>query len=150
VKRHPSLVPLSDDHHRALVLARRLRQFSSTAEATEIESLAADVRREFEMDLERHFRIEERWLLPVLVDRGAGELANRIAKDHARLRTLVGGAWERDTANTLGTLLEKHVRFEEREVFPKAESLLLDDELTAVRDAALGTHDVGANDPNRS
>jgi hemerythrin-like domain-containing protein len=41
----------------------------------------------------------------------------------------------------VGSLLEKHVRFEEREVYPQAESLLAEDELASVRDAALRRDD---------
>ncbi len=134
MKRHLSLQPLSDDHHRALVLARHLRRSSAT-DAAEIESLAREVRHEFEVDLERHFCAEEDRLLPILAKRGAAELAERAADDHARLRSLVRGPWRQDTALDIGTLLEKHVRFEERVLFPEAESLLSEDELAAVPNA---------------
>ena len=74
MKRHPSLQPLSDEHHRALVLARRLRRDSSGMDGEHLAKLAREVRDEFEAELEPHFRLEERWLLPILEDRGAGRL----------------------------------------------------------------------------
>jgi hypothetical protein len=63
MKRHKWLKPLSDDHHRALVLARRLRQLSPNADSAEIETLAREVQIEFGRDLEPHFRREEEGLL---------------------------------------------------------------------------------------
>lgn len=137
MKRHPSLRPLSDDHHRALVLARRLRRISSETDAAAVTVLAREVREAFEKDLEPHFRVEERELLPALEARGAALLAKQTANDHARLRQLVRGAWSGETAGQLGTLLEKHVRFEERVVFPKAETCLSEAELACVHEAAL-------------
>lgn len=136
MKRHPSLQPLSDDHHRALVLARRLRRTSTGMDATVLGALAREVRREFDEDLEPHFRVEERRLLPALEGRGEGRLAAQTLEDHARLRALVHGVWSEATAQTLGGLLERHVRFEERVLFPEAESVLSEAELASVRDAA--------------
>lgn len=141
MKRHPSLQPLSDDHHRALVLARRLGRASSGTESTDLEALSRDVARQFEAELEPHFRVEERWLLPALEARGAERLAARTAEDHARLGDLVRGRWTRHTAERVGTLLEKHVRFEERVLFPKAEGLLSNAELASVRAAAVSRPD---------
>jgi hypothetical protein len=135
MKRHPALQLLSDDHHRALVLARRLRKFPDPAGSTEIESLAREVRLTFEGDLEPHFQVEEEWLLPRLVEKGAAGLAEQVAHDHARLRQRVLGVWVAGTAAEVGSLLERHVRFEERVVFPEAESLLLEAELENLREA---------------
>ncbi|HEX7784931.1 MAG TPA: hemerythrin domain-containing protein [Methylomirabilota bacterium] len=136
MKRHPSLQPLSDDHHRALVLARRLRRTSTGADATVLGALAREVQREFDEAIEPHFRVEERWLLPVLERRGEGRLAAQTLEDHARLRALVHGVWSEATAQTLGGLLQRHVRFEERVLFPEAEVVLSEAELASVRDAA--------------
>lgn len=132
-----ALQPLSDDHHRALVLARRLRRQSSRLGPAEVEALARETRAEFEAALEPHFQVEERFLLSALQSRGAGSLADRTAADHARLRALVQGRWDADVPAQLGTLLEEHVRFEERSVFPTAEDLLSAEELAAVQRAAM-------------
>lgn len=141
MKRHPSLRPLSDDHHRALVLARRLRRDSSGMNTQGLAKLAREVRDEFEAELEPHFRVEERWLLSALEDRGAGGLVAQTAEDHARLRGLVRGRWSKDTAHALGDLLERHVRFEERVLFPEAEALLSERELAPIRDATLANQE---------
>jgi hypothetical protein len=138
VKRHPSLQPLSDDHHRALVLARRLRRFSGGADSAALAALSREIQNQFDADLEPHFRVEERWLFPALEVRGAPGLAADAAADHARLRALARRPWTPGTAQELGMLLEKHVRFEERVVFPRAEALLSEAELASVRNAVPG------------
>ena len=129
MKRHPALVPFSDDHHRALVLARRLRRDAVDAE------LAREVQRAFAAELEPHFRAEELRLLPALAAQGCAALVERTERDHAQLRELVRGAWSEETARALGALLDEHVRFEERVLFPEAEQRLSEAELAAVRDA---------------
>jgi len=138
MKRHPALQPLSDDHHRALVLGRRLRR----ADPAALAALAHEVRRAAEAELEPHFGVEERVLLPLLRAKGADALVARTEADHARVRELVRGAWSLDAARALGELLERHVRFEERELFPEAEALLSEAELATVRAAT-------PNDPRR-
>ena len=129
MKRHPSLQPYSDDHHRALVLARRLRRDAIDA------ALAREVQRTFEAELEPHFLAEERRLLPALEAVGCGSLVARTLDEHARVRALMRDAGSEASARALGTLLEAHVRFEERVLFPEAERRLSDAELAAVRDA---------------
>ena len=137
MKRHPSLQPLSDDHHRALVLARRLRRDSGGLDAAGLAALEREVRREFEGQLEPHFRIEESWLLPALERKAETLLVEQTLQDHSRVGTLVRGRWSGETARELGELLERHVRFEERVLFPRAEALLSESELAAVRDAGI-------------
>jgi hypothetical protein len=142
VKRHPALVPLSDDHHGALVLARRLRR---AAGAPDADALAEETRAKFDRELEPHFRVEEERLLPALAARGAADLVDAIARDHARLRELVRRPWSAETPGELGALLERHVRFEERVAFPRAEALLSERELASVCDAA-GSDAAGATE----
>ncbi len=134
MKRHRALLPLSDDHHRALVLARRARRAASLDDG-ELELLARDAQRAFDAELEPHFRVEEDVLLPVLAARCEELLRRRTADDHGALRSLARVAWTREVARAFGERLEKHVRFEERVLFPRAESLLSEAELEAVFDA---------------
>src|SRR5690606_10324799 len=84
MKRDPRLRGLSSDHHRALVLARRVarRAAAGTLDA----ALARDVVRTLRDDLEPHFVIEEEVLLPPLEEAGAGGLARRTLEDHRFLR----------------------------------------------------------------
>jgi len=74
-------------------------------------------------------------LLPALSLRGEAELVQRTLQDHERLRTWVRGEWAESTAQEIGDLLERHVRFEERELFPVAEARLTESELARVEEA---------------
>jgi hypothetical protein len=125
VKRHPYLQPLSDDHHRALVLARRMRRIAEgTADPSTLAEAWREMTERFASELEPHFRIEERWLFPELEAAGERALCERALTDHARLRALVSGAPGPEAAGEFAQLVDGHVRFEERELFAAAERLL--------------------------
>lgn len=119
------------------MLARRLRRDSGGLDSAGLAALTREVRREFERQLEPHFRVEESWLLPALEGKGETRLVEQVLDDHRRLRALVRRRWSEKTAHELGALLEKHVRFEERVLFPRAEVLLSERELASVRDAGV-------------
>jgi len=136
VKRHPHLRRLSDDHHTALVLARRLRDFPRTAEPAALAALAREVADILARELEPHFGVEERVLLPALRAAGEAGLAARTERDHTAVRARVGGTWHAATPGELGALLHDHVRFEERVLFPRAEQVLSAADLAAVAAAA--------------
>ena len=83
----------------------------------------------FESDGSAHFRMEEEVLLPawLAADPQADRmLAERVAAEHLEIRIravrLRDAAATVDDLRALGDLLEAHVRFEERELFPLIES----------------------------
>jgi quercetin dioxygenase-like cupin family protein len=126
VKRHPALVPLSHDHHHALVQARRLRRAADTPDAA---SAATAFARFFAQETVRHFREEEESLFPLAVDHDeARPLIVQALLEHQRLHALVarldGSPELGDVMRELGELLEAHVRLEERELFPLLERLV--------------------------
>lgn len=118
MKRHPALVPLSEDHHHTLVRARELRE---AAGADEDARAAAATRflRHYGLHVVRHFREEEELVFPLLPLQPP-EL-DRVLAEHQRIRALArrlrDGDREASTLAELGTLLEEHVRLEERVVF---------------------------------
>lgn len=134
VKRHPSLAPLSRDHHRALVFAREARRMPGVdSDAT---LTMAALRRRFEEELAPHFLVEETELVGRCV--ACGELATLAAQvlaDHAALRALVAAlepATLRSGCEAFADRLEAHVRFEERSWFPALEAQLGTDVLDAL------------------
>lgn len=144
MKRSPQLEPLSDDHHNALVLARRCRHAAeSAASEASVAELWHELRRRFAAELEPHFAVEERLLLPALTDAGESALAERTRGEHARLRALVASAPAAERAAAFGKLLHDHVRFEERTLFPRAEAVLPAPLLEAVGRAALAARGGG-------
>jgi hemerythrin-like domain-containing protein len=94
-------------------------------------------RASFARELDPHFRVEEEWLFPPLAAVGEHALVERAVADHRRLRDLIGAAPGPGPAVELGELLHRHVRFEERELFPRAEGALDPATLEAAGGAAL-------------
>lgn len=133
MKRHPALTQLSREHHPALVLAKRAQQMAA-GKGEEVERLMAEIGAIFDRELEPHFRLEEDRLLPQLRQAGQLALVERTLAEHAELRTLVGRLGLGDIASLprFGEKLAAHVRFEERELFAVAESLLTPEQLPLV------------------
>ena len=122
MKRHLALHPLSREHHQALVLARRLER-ADTAE--EREAARALWRRYWTGFLADHVRAEERWLGPLLERHGGAALASRLAHEHGELEAGGEGLELEDwpeRCSQLGDRLRRHVRWEERELFPWLEA----------------------------
>ena len=126
--RHPSLVPLSHDHHHGLALALRCRkQALGQIRPTGAEGLrerAKEFHAFFSNNLVRQFRAEEEILFPLIGLRvpESQAIIDRLLKDHEE----IGAASKRLETETglgklifdLGDLLERHIRTEERELFP--------------------------------
>lgn len=137
MKRIPELRSLSEDHHHGLVLARRARRGATGGEGLDAATVWVEVRRRFEEELEPHFRIEETYLAPPLEALGELQLVQRLHEEHTRLRQLALGLEERTSKelDRFGLLLEKHIRFEEREFFQVAQECLDEKALKAVEEA---------------
>jgi hemerythrin-like domain-containing protein len=132
MKRSEALQTLSRDHHRGLYVALRLRRATA---ATAVEARHAFL--EFwQADGRRHFRVEEEVLLPAYARRGPADepAVVRVLTEHVDLRRR--GA-ELETSESpvlsdlreLGQRLERHIRHEERVLFPLIERALPDAEL---------------------
>ncbi len=123
---------LSSEHHHALRLARSLLQ-AATHGALE----ARDVRRtrdSYDRELLPHFRVEEEVLLPALSLVGEAALVIRTWEEHQRLAAYLerAEAGHPSALEHFGALLDAHVRFEERELFPTCEAKLPSAVLDAV------------------
>jgi hypothetical protein len=132
MKRHSRLIPLSRDHHHALVQARRLRR-AAGRDPTARRAATASFLGFFSDESVRPFRQEEERLFPALVDVAcAEEFLVRALLDHQRLRALVArldqnlsrGATDAPLMRELGDQLENHIRLEERRLFPLVEELV--------------------------
>jgi hemerythrin-like domain-containing protein len=137
VKRHPALVELSHDHQHGLAAAHTLVRAAETDRATARGAFLVFWRDEGGA----HFKLEEQILLPALhgLDT-ADEAVNRVLAEHADIRRRARdlsdeGQPALDDLHGLGGLLERHIRYEERVLFPLIESALDDAELTALGEA---------------
>lgn len=126
--RHPSLIPLSHDHHHGLALALRCRKQAlgqlKPMGAAGLRERATEFIEFYRSNLVAHFRAEEEALFPpmrsVLPD--IGSLLDELTHEHAALRQgatqLEAGIGLAKLVFDLGDLLERHIRKEERELFP--------------------------------
>jgi len=124
MKRHPAFTPLSRDHHRTLILAQSIKkgapQFRGMA--TTVEGKRKEILSHFEDHLKDHFIKEERIFSECKnVSPEVDELIAEIIAEHRRVEELIGDLNEGkeiiNTLDTLGVILEKHIRKEERELF---------------------------------
>ena len=141
MKRHPALVPLSEDHHHELVQARKLVR---AADATAVERLGVGAAYvdAFFTDTVRHFRDEEEAVFPLYAAYAGDDdpLLARTLREHMELHGLAralraevaAGDVPPETLRALGTLLSDHVRMEERELFEAMQRLVPAEELDAL------------------
>ena len=132
--RHPSLVPLSHDHHHGLALALRCRKQAlgqiKPMGAAGLRERAAEVLEFYDKNLCAHFRAEEEVLFPELrtLTAQSGPLVESLVGEHEQMRGAIeqirSGAGLAKVIFDLGDLLERHIRKEERELFPLFEQQL--------------------------
>jgi iron-sulfur cluster repair protein YtfE (RIC family) len=130
--RHPSLIPLSQDHHHALALAVRCRKQA----LGQIKPIGPDGLRQrvievltfYTSNLVSHFRAEEEVLFPLMqfLAPESQRVIDELLRDHEQIRSMIGrledGSGLSKIIFDLGDLLETHVRKEERELFPLFEN----------------------------
>lgn len=123
MKRSPSLLKLSRDHHTALSLALHIEKAN---DAVALAAVAVRLAKIFPGELEPHFLEEEQSLLPQLRQVGEVALVERTLQEHQQLRSLAERVADGKTTRLkeFGQLLQAHVRFEERELFMVAQRVL--------------------------
>ncbi len=127
-KRHPSLLPLSHDHHHGLALALRCRKQAlgqiKPMGAQGLRQRAQEFLDFYATQLDSHFGAEEEILFPEMRIRvpKSSQLIDELLRDHETIRRAVprleGGTELGKLIFDLGDLLERHIRREERELFP--------------------------------
>lgn len=119
LKRHPSLIARSQEHHHTLALCLRILRNPAVSHQTDIKARIPD--------LLGHFAAEEAQFAP-LWDKIDPALRTRFESEHRQLRAMMAEpqyqseTWNSEFARTL----RDHARFEERELFPAAEPFLSD------------------------
>ena len=138
-KRHSSLIPLTHDHHHTLAQARRLKEAIIAGDPTVVRRTADDFVNFYLGRARHHFHEEEELFFAPLVDNEVvGPLVARAVADHLRIhaqlrllrRQISGGEVNAGLLAAIADLLEKHVRFEEQELFPLIEAAIPERDLT--------------------
>ena len=132
MKRSNAIASLSRDHHQGLVVAQRLRGAR--------EETANDARTAFlgfwQAQGRRHFRVEEEVLLPAFARHVPADQAAvvQVLVDHVEIRRRADDLRNEpappiERVHDLGEWLHRHIRHEERVLFPLIEQTLPEPEL---------------------
>ncbi|HEU4387162.1 MAG TPA: hemerythrin domain-containing protein [Blastocatellia bacterium] len=126
-RRHESLIPLSREHHYALMLCLHINRglAAHREESGWLQTKARQAALFVETDLATHFRAEEQILFPSIQRiSDAGSVIERLLAEHRELERLgqqlreVGSATAAGILKEFAALLEDHIRKEERLLFP--------------------------------
>ncbi|EMR02956.1 hemerythrin domain-containing protein [Cesiribacter andamanensis] len=122
MKRDPNLVPLSREHHFGLLFCWKIKQGLS-------KGVSLQVMRDYavyywQLHLREHFRKEEEILQPMLLPQD--RLRLQFESEHAQLRQMFEELEQQlpdgqEPLNDLQEMLNAHIRFEERQLFPYLE-----------------------------
>lgn len=132
-RRHNSLIPLSHDHHHALVLCLRIHRGLEKQRADEdwLKSTAEGAIRFYESDLTPHFKIEEEVLFPAMQNfPEAAVVITELLSEHRALENLIEQLRQtkvrelEETLTQLADLLKAHIRKEENSLFPIYEKFI--------------------------
>lgn len=131
IKRSPALKPLSSEHHQALLMAFQAKHASEgrtvAGAPVDLDAHVNQLQRFASDSLSPHFAAEESVLGPLLDPPDS----QRLMEEHRQLRETLAALLSatndderRATLGLFGTLLEAHVRWEERELFGRIEASL--------------------------
>ncbi len=120
IKRHPSLQPLSRDHHDALMLCWKIRQgLKKSVTPKRIKEYCWWF---WESHLNMHFQLEEQYLFPLLPV--SHPHISQALKEHAALKELfVNAPATIEVLELIEEMLEAHIRFEERTLFNELQAV---------------------------
>lgn len=116
LKRHKALQPLSREHHHSLLLSWKIRRgFHKKVDVRRIKKYTDWF---FKYHIQPHFNIEEELIFPILDSEH--ELIKKAIAEHRRLERLFTDSEDPEKSLSLvEEELEKHIRFEERILFPE-------------------------------
>ncbi|WP_298298047.1 hemerythrin domain-containing protein [Hydrotalea sp.] len=143
IKRTEAMQPLSRQHHNGLLFCLLLKK--AVAKNANIKTICDFTIHFWQTDLQHHFQLEETYLMdlgntyPVL-NNGLQQMFN----EHRLLQQFfqkmaIHVAYQDITQ--LSELLEKHIRFEERALFPHIESTINSDALQRIGKGLQGEED---------
>ena len=148
MKRHSAIMPLSHDHHHALILAQAIKK-NAAKSGLGAKSIGEKVKATistYNTELMPHFSHEEVLLFPIALgkDEELDKMIEDIMEEHDKIRIAVeflkAGNIE-DNLDAFGRLLEQHVRTEERKLFPKIEEVVGDKDLNILNGQIIAVKD---------
>lgn len=142
MKRHPALIQLSKDHHQGLLLAQVLimKDKAYPGYPFDLEGKAEYTIAFFKTELIKHFRIEEEILFPLvrslndILDNLINELISEHQKFFELIQLIKDNRSSFDNLYKIGTLLESHIRKEERQLFEMIQELADEKLMTDIKE----------------
>lgn len=127
LKRNKNLVVFSKEHYHGLVFSNHLTMASKATD----DVLKLYIIDFWENHLKAHFKNEEALLLPLMAE---GKERTQFLEEHAQIENQLKLIKEATTdvqqlATALGQLINSHIRFEERILFPWLEKTLTAEQL---------------------
>lgn len=143
IKRSKALLPLSREHHVDLLLAWKIRK--GLLNHAEYQRMADYVKYLEENLMNEHFNDEEKLLFDLLP--GDDKMCTTARNEHKQIRYLITEICDKKNYDAglfkqLADLVETHVRYEERELFPYLETKLPEQKLEEAEKVLSGKHDI--------
>ena len=125
MKRNPHLIPLSKEHHFGLLFCWKLKQ--GVQKQAQPDVMRSYVQHFWQRQLQEHFALEDKALGRLLEPHH--EMQQRLKEEHQllgrRIADVMSGTKSKPADFLeLADLLTRHIRFEERELFPYLEETL--------------------------
>jgi len=132
IKRNENIAKLSRDHHASLLFCWKIRQ--GVKYHVETERMVDYVKYFWEHHFSIHFKEEEQFLFAPLKD----EVVQKGIDEHQEIKTFIDNLsvegmenWN-DILLELAEMVDHHVRYEERVLFPHLEKSLSKDQLESI------------------
>lgn len=126
MKRHEALLQLSRDHHFGLLLCWKLKE--GLKKQVSPERMEKYIRLFFDHNLAPHFAEEEETIFKVLGT--AHPLIAEAESQHREMDSMVENGFKTaEEIEAFKALLEKHIRAEERQIFPEIEKSASEEQL---------------------
>jgi iron-sulfur cluster repair protein YtfE (RIC family) len=136
LKRSKELQPLSRQHHNGLLFCLLLQK--GIKKQTDLEVMQEFIQSFWYKDLQHHFELEENYLSPLKKQfYQLEEGLNRMVSEHYTIKNIINEISINITYASVDELrsnLEKHIRFEERELFA-----LIEEAITQQQKIAIGS-----------
>jgi hemerythrin-like domain-containing protein len=140
MRRHKSLIKLSREHHKGLLLAQLLKKDAPAYRGlpTDLQGKIEYAQKEWRTRILPHFDSEDNILFPLVInhDESIDMLIAEIKQEHIELKVLFAAISEEPNAkellNKIGQMLESHIRKEERLLFQKLQSVIDDEKLDII------------------
>ena len=145
IKRNPHIVKLSKDHHFTLLFCWKIRNgLKFEADPSRIKKY---IQYFWEQHMQPHFREEETILFAPVKD----EPVQKALKEHADIAQQINELnveehVSPDRLSKLADMVDNHVRYEERELFPHMEKILTEEQLETIGKQISAQHDSDLKD----